>query len=229
MNPLRVAGWAVVAGLIVAACVAIAALLSGSLDEEGGRFALTSLGFSVFSGVGAPGAELVRRGGDMRALGYLAVGLALAGFVLLIPALWVEDLDDDLWQAWGAVAVLALCAAHASFVLGGRRPTDSPAVRWLGDASIVLSVIDTIALVLTIVGELHNVEESLQRLFAVSLVLLVLSSALPPILRRLGRAQVRSDGLAGELEAIAGRLEALGPAATREATELRRIAERTRG
>lgn len=224
------AGWAVVAGLVLAALVAIVALVSGDFDDDDGRVALTSLGFSIFSGIGAPGAELYRRhAGGQRALGGLGVGLAVAGFILLVAALWIDDADEEgLWRTWGVVAVLALCAAHAALVLGARRGGDSPAVRGLGTASIGLALVDTTVAVLLIVGVADEFDEGWARALAVTVVLLVLTTALPPILRRLGRATPPPTGVPEALEAIAARLDSLGPTAAQEAVELRNIARRLR-
>jgi hypothetical protein len=70
----RALGWALVGGLTIAAVTASFALVTGSLEEEEWRVIGTSLGFAVFSALGAAGASLRLRGGG--ALGGVTVVLA---------------------------------------------------------------------------------------------------------------------------------------------------------
>src|SRR5829696_1507737 len=53
----RVAGWALVGGLSVAALTAIAALLAGDFGETEWRVIFSSLGFAIASAVAASGAN----------------------------------------------------------------------------------------------------------------------------------------------------------------------------
>lgn len=129
-------------------------------------------------------------------------------------------------------SVAALGFSHATLVTAGRRASDSPAVRALVGASIVLGALDSTVAGLTIAGVFADVDEAWVRVFGVTLVLLLLTTVLPPIMRRLNRAaSALQPGLADELEAIAARLSKLDgpPQIDAEAAALRRLAASQRG
>ena len=101
----RLAGWALAAGLCVAAAVAVLALLTGSFGDTHWRVVGTSLGFGVFTSTAAAGAGLrARREGRLRALGAAAAVLSAAAFAALVLALWLDADGDGLWQASGSPA-----------------------------------------------------------------------------------------------------------------------------
>ncbi len=228
---------ALIAGLCVAAAVAIVALLSGDFSDTHARIVGTSLGFSAFTGIGAVGDTLRREGTGWRAsVGTGTSVLALIAFILLVAAIWLGDDSDTLWQAWGACALAALCGSQASLVLRGQRRDDSPLVSVLVWTSIVTATFVTVVGVLYIVELVDDVSDAVTRLVAVVLVLTVLTTALPPIIRRLDRSAAASPRsplteLADQLSAAAGRVERVEtPAdARREAAALRELADRARG
>jgi hypothetical protein len=225
----RALGWALVAGLCVAALTACVALLSGSFDDTDAKVVFSSLGFAIFSAFAAAGATLrAVRGGREEALGTLTAALGVAAFLALLVALWVDWSNEELWRLWGILAILALAGSHASVVLKGRRPTDTEAVRALAGASLVLGVLDAF------LGELpllNVVDEELltdtAQVFGVLLVLLVLTTALAPIVRRLG-APAAAAPTAPPPDATAPGLPLRTVGAEIEATAAR-IAERTAG
>ena len=231
---------ALIAGLCVAAAAAIAALLTGDLSDTHLRIVGTSLGFSFFTGLGAAGDSLRRDTRDWRArVGLGTSALALISFLLLVLAIWFGDDSDGLWQAWGACGLAALGGSHASLVLRGQRPSDSPLVSFLVWTSVVTATFDTAVGVIWIIS-LVDVEGDIVTLIGVVLVVTVLTTALPPIMRRLNRTPVPADAfgrritgaeLADELTAAAGRLERVeSPGdARREAATLRELADRARG
>ncbi|MDX6656720.1 MAG: hypothetical protein QOH62_1513 [Solirubrobacteraceae bacterium] len=182
----RVAGWALVGGLCVAAAVAIVALLSGSFDDTDWRVVGTSLGFSVFTSTGAAGLALrLRDTTSARALGTTSAAASAIAFVLLVGSLWTDG-SEDLWRAFGTVAVLALWSAHASLVLRSARPTDSATIRSMCAVSIATLGIDATVGALAILGALDGTDvESAARVLAALIVIGLLSTALPPLLRRL--------------------------------------------
>src|SRR5215211_4848037 len=99
---------ALIAGLCVAAAAAIAALLSGDFSDTHWRVVGTSLGFSIFSALGATGDVLRREATDWRAaVGATTMAVAAVAFALLLAACWIDSDADALWQAWGSAAVLA--------------------------------------------------------------------------------------------------------------------------
>jgi hypothetical protein len=236
----RVAGWALVAGLCVSALVAIVALLADSWSDVSWNVVGTSLGFSVFTCTAAAGAALrLRSAAWARALGAATIGSSAAAFVLLAVALWIEEVEE-IWRAFGVAGLAALWTSHAALVLRAVRSDDSRLIAWLTGVSIVTLGIDTSIGMVAVVGALDDVDsEPIERLLAVLLVITLLATALPPLLRRLqrragpatpaaaafGRPR-RAGGLAGEVAEVAERLDAmdLPPRARAEIARLRDLA-----
>jgi hypothetical protein len=230
----RVAGWALVGGLCVSAAVAIVALLTDAWTDLSWKVVGTSLGFSVFTCTAAAGAALRLRAARWApALGAGTIGSSAAALGLLVLALWVES--DGLWKAFGVAALAALWTSHASLMLRARRPDDSAAVVRLTAVSVVTLGIDTSIGMLAILEALDDVDsEPIERGLAALLVITLLSTALPPILRRLQHRSTtspfgtpqRASGLAGEVAEVAARLEAmdLPPRARAEVARLRELA-----
>jgi hypothetical protein len=246
----RLAGRALVAGLCIAAATAIAALVSGDLDDTHARVIATSLGFSVCSALGAAGDALRRRApGAPAAVGAGTVGAALLAFVLLCLAVWGGDDNETLWRSCAVCALLALWGSHASLVLRGRRREDSAVIELLVATSIVAAGFDTLVAVGALLEAEVEVGEGFVRFVAVVLVVMLVTTALPPLLRRVAgpSATARADafgrpaakapepaltlaGLADEVTAAADRLEAAQTAGDvrREAAALRELAARAR-
>jgi aminoglycoside 2'-N-acetyltransferase I len=180
---------ALIAGLCVAAAVAIVALLQGDFNDTEWRIVGTSLGFSLFTAFGGAGDALRRQAQDWRALaGTATIAAAAIAFALLLAACWIDDEPDALWRAWGTAAFLALWGSLASLILRGRRETDSSLVTSLVVLSLVTSAFDTTVAVLAVTGAVDDPGDALLRLLGIVLVLTLLSSVLPPIIRRLGTA-----------------------------------------
>ena len=237
------------AGLSTAALTAVAALLSGSFEDTELRVILSSLGFALSSSTAASGAaQRFRRSDALRTLGTGTAALSAVAFVLLLLGLWTGDWGNEgLWRSFGCAAVLAILGSHACLVLGALRPSDSALVRALVVSSVVLGVIDAFASIAPIGGLADEVDEGLAKVIGASLVLLVLTSVLPPILRRLA-LQDRGPGprmhaermdaverrdalelLTGEVVAIADRIDELNSGPGVRAPEIRREVERLRG
>jgi hypothetical protein len=234
-----------IVGLCVAAATAIVALVAGDFDDTDWRVIATSLGFSLFSAFGAAGDALRRQAAGLRtALGAATSVAAFAGFVLLVLAVWRGDDSETLWRAFGVVGLLALCGSHASLVLRAHRPDDTPLVSALVWTSIVTATFDAIVGDVAIIGAVDDVGDVFVRLVAVVLVIMVLSTVLAPLARRVAGMPVRVDtdafggrpaaltvaGLADEVAAVASRLDAARTAADarREAAALRELAARAR-
>lgn len=234
----RVAGWALVAGLCVSAAVAIVALLSDEWGDLSSRVVGTSLGFGVFTCTAAAGAALrLRAARWAQALGAATIGSSAAAFGLLVLALWVED--EPLWRAFGIAGLAALWTSHAALMLRARRSDDSTAVGWLTAVSVVTLGIDTSIGMLAVLEALDDVDsDPIERGLSALLVVTLLSTALPPLLRRLQRKAAtspattafgtprRARGFAGEVAEVAARLEAmdLPPRARAEVARLRDLA-----
>jgi hypothetical protein len=231
----RTAGWALAGGLTVAALTAVGALLAGELDETSERVIATSLGFAFASVAAAAGASLRRRSsGALAMLGTATIVLAALAFVLLAAGLWTP-LDDDevVWRLFGCAALAAIAGAHACAVLGARRPSDSGTVTALVLASLLLAAIDTVGGLLPISGVVDDVDDGMAKLLAAILVMLVLTSVLQPILRGVQRPARGAhagalERFAGEVEAVAERIDELNRGPAVRAPEIRREVERLR-
>jgi hypothetical protein len=224
-------GRALAVGLTIAAGTAIFALLSGSFDETDGRIIATSLGFSVFSATAATGAASRRAGsGWEHTVGGAALVLSGAAFLILGYAIWADSGNEVPWQLWGVVAVAALATSHASAVLRARRRDDGDLVRVLVVTSIVAAALDALFAMAAIAELVQDVSAAEIRIAAVSGVVMLLASALPPILRRVAppgegaaRASSPFDELAEHVIASTDRMLAMRPE-----PELRRECERLR-
>jgi hypothetical protein len=157
-------------------------------------------------------------------------------FVLLAVGLWT-NIDDwgseEVWRAFGVTGLLGIAGSHACVVLGARRPSDSDFTTALVFASLALAVFDTLAGILPISGLAEEVGGDTAQLLAATLVLLVLTSVLPPILRRTQRPAERApatemERFAGEVEALADRIDELNRGPSHRAPEIRREVERLR-
>jgi len=221
---------------------AVVALLTGSFDETELRVVLTSIGFAVSSSTAAAGAaQRCRASGALRRLGAGTIATSALAFVLLVIGLWTDDYGSEaVWRAFGCVAVLALAGSHACLVLGARRASDRGLVSGVVISSLALGVFDALASMAPISGLVEEVDEGLAKVLAASLVLFVLTSVLPPILRRLQPAAKLHAAppsaapagalelLTGEMAAIADRIDGLTGGPANRAPEIRREVERLR-
>ncbi len=241
----RIVLFGLAAGLSVAAAIAIVAILTHSFDHTDARLIGTSLGFSVFSALGAAGRP-ARRQPKLATLGLLTTAAAGLGFALLELAIW-DRATNWTWRAFGALAVLTLAGSHASLVLSARRASDSPVITNLTVISVLTASVDAILAMIAIVGLEHHISSSEIRFAAALVITMLLSTALPSILRRAARSTNAPDaglpfstplsnGVPAELREIAHRLERLAPRTgrltheiQREAARLRQLADRPPG
>jgi peptidoglycan/LPS O-acetylase OafA/YrhL len=224
----RTVGWTLVIALCVAALTAIGAILNGDFDDTDARVIALSLGFGVYTALGASGATLrLREQQNLQTLGLATMVLAVVAFVLLPLALWNDD-ADGVWERWGCVSLAALAASHASLVIGASRPSDGGGIKLLCTTSIVLASIEALIGILAIAGAVEEVGDGSAQVLAVMVILTILSTVLPPIRRRMGPPPepASPDPLARELLAAADRIEALNgdPGIARECERLRRLA-----
>ena len=234
----RFAARALAAGLSVAALVAIAALLTGDLSDTDGKVILTSIGFALCSATGSAGAAARLRGLEL--LGGATLVASGAAFVLLVAGLWTGDWGSEgIWRSFGCVAVAGLAGSHACVLLGARRRLDSVAVRRITAAALWLGAIDAFGAILAISSLVSDVNEVWGRLFGASLVLLVLTTVLPPILRRTqpafgpvaqtnGGSPESDELLASAVLRIAERIDVLNSDPGNRAPEIRAEVERLR-
>jgi hypothetical protein len=229
----RLVSWTLVATLCIAALTAIVAILSGEFNDTDAYVIGTSIGFAVFTATAASGASLrYRQNESLRLLGLATIALSAVSFGLLVLALW-SDWDDEPWQWFGCFGIATLTASHGSLVSGARRATDSEAIGMLATISICLAVFDGAAGILAISEVVDEVDTEFGQLLAALVVLLLLTTLLQPIVRRVQQpsdaAPARpQSALTSELVALADRLEALNADPARRSSEIRRECERLR-
>lgn len=239
----RALGWVLVGSLCAAALVSIVALVSDSFDDTDWRLIGTSLSFAVYSALAASGAAVrVKERPVAGPLGALTVAAAAIAWALLLVLLW-GGLDDSeaLARTWGVATIAALACSHASVVLRGTRASDTPAISALIVGSIALGALDATAGALAAAGALEvDEDDPVVRLMAVAVVLLLLTTALPVVLRRLsytGEATASAwpasrgsalERLAAEVVAATERIECLDDRDAVRA-ECRRLRELARG
>jgi hypothetical protein len=229
----RTLGWALVVSLCVAAATACVALLTGSFDDTDWRVIGTSLGFAAFSSTAAAGAGARLDASDAgRIVGMLTVAASGLAFVLLLLVVWPDDQGEGLWRAWGCAAISALAGSHASLVLRARRREDSGTISLLVTASLFTGGLDWFLGFLPLAG-IGGVGEGYGRLLGVLTVLMLLTTGLQPIMRRLERDRPASEPavsprghLAAEVIAAADRIDAIAdrPEVSRECARLRALA-----
>lgn len=185
----RFAGIALVAGLSCAAVAAVIALLTGSFSDGDARVILTSIGFAIASATASAGAAArLRPATGLWLLGTATLLASVVAFLLLLAGLWTNMDnwgDESVWRAFGCIAVLGTAGAHACVMLGALRRSDTDAIRLLTFSSVGLSAFDTLAVILPLLELVDDVDETWARIFGASLVLLILTSVLPSILRRI--------------------------------------------
>jgi hypothetical protein len=197
----RFAGLALVTGLCFAAAAAVLALLTGSFDETDTRVILTSIGFAIASATASSGAAArLRPSENMQLLGTATLVASIAAFVLLLAGLWTSMDDwgsEGLWRTFGCVSILAVAGSHACLMLGALRRGDAPVVRVLTLSAIGFAAFDGLAVILPLAGLVDDIDEPWGRIFGAVLVLLVLTSVLPPIMRRMKPAAGPAPGASG--------------------------------
>ena len=226
-------GWALVGALTVAALTAIGALLGGSFGETEGRVLGTSLGFALFSATGASGASArLRSPGLLELIGVATAAASVAAFAFLVGAVWLDDGAEGLWRGFGCAGILAVAGSHACLVLGARRSDDSETIGAMVAVSLLAAGIDATAGIVAVSGLADDVGDGTAQLIAICLVVLVLTTVLPPILRRLAPASETAAPTplrpAGEMLAIADRIDELGRDPGLRAPEIRRETDRLR-
>ena len=184
----------------VAALVAIVTVLTGSFGEtEGKIFATLATTFAAGSALVAGLALLGRR--ESRILGYVGIGLALAGFVLWSAQIWGEFAGEGYWKL---VGILTAWSVAVLIVTTNRLMLSSPSlVRVLYPATGAAA--GGAALVATVMILRENGDG--WQLFAVLLILALLAEVLAPILERYGTSNERPAerllGVVGGVEVVA--------------------------
>jgi hypothetical protein len=147
--------------------------------------------------------------------------------------------SEDVWRAFGCVAVLGIAGSHAGVMLGALRRGDTDVVRLLTLSSIGFAAFDTLAVILPLAELVDDFDEPWPRIFGAALVALVLTSVLPPILRRMqpaarpapsanGNVSQSEDFPASAVIQIADKIDALNSDPGNRAPEIRAELKRLR-
>jgi hypothetical protein len=177
----------------VAAVWGVVLLLSESVNETDARVILTSLVFAAASTTGASGvAATLRTSWALRALGVATIGCSIVAFGLLTALIWdidaIWNVPESLWRGSACASVLAIAGGHASLMLRGRRPTDSALVEIVTLSSLAFGSIDAVGALLPLAELVDEIDESWARILGSVLVLLIVTTVLAPLLRRLQQA-----------------------------------------
>lgn len=184
----RALGCVLVVSLCLAAAVAIVALTSGPVGDTDWRLVGTSLSLAAYGALAASGIGVRAREHPFQArLGVVTVALSAVSWVALLAFLWAAESDSDNRRTlWLVVSLGALACSHASAVLRARRAGETALISSLVGVSIVLAVVNATVGGLASADQLSFDEDArLTRLIAATVVLLVLTTALPPLVRRL--------------------------------------------
>jgi hypothetical protein len=222
-----------IAALCIAAVVASIALLRGEFSDTDWKVIATSTLFALASSMAAAGIAVRDR---LESLGALTVGAVVLAFALVTVGMWGEIDGETFWRFTACVSIVALEAAHIAFVLSRLRAADPPAVATVTRAAVALAAISGAMGVAPVAGLLPDDGDFVAygEVLGVVLVGQLLCTALAPLLRRLRAGDERpavevpaaQQSLAGELFAVAERLERLGagPQVRAECERLRRLA-----
>jgi hypothetical protein len=222
-----------IAALCIAAVVASIALLRGEFSDTDWKVIGTSTLFALASSMAAAGFAVIDRA---QILGMVTVGTVVLAFILVTAGIWTETDGEAFWRVTGCVSIAALESAHVAFLLSRLRASDSPAVARITRLAVGLAVVSGAMGIAPLAGVLSDDGEYVlyAEILGVVLVGQLLCTAVAPLLRRLRAGDERpvveapapQQTLAGELFAVAERLERLGagPQVRAECEHLRRLA-----
>jgi ascorbate-specific PTS system EIIC-type component UlaA len=180
--------WIGAAALLgVAALIAIVALVRGEFTETDGKI-LATLGITLGAGsVCLVGLALLDRG-EARPLGWLAVGVGVAGYAVTVYEIW-SDVDSGEWLGTALIVMASVLLAATGRLLLRRRSLELVYL-----AHVVLSTFATAATVWLIWSD--GGEDWWARVVGTAWILTGLTWALVPVLGRTTR---------GSTERVVGR------------------------
>jgi hypothetical protein len=228
----------VVASLLVAGAAACFALLGGGFSDVDLKIIATSTLLALVSATTGSGLAVRHR---HPALGGATALLSLLAFVLVLVGLWPELDDDAFWRMTGCIAIGALEGAHASFVLSRRRDDDPRGAVAATRVAVVAAAVSGVMGLLPTAGATADGIDATDyaQVLGVVLVVQLVSTAVAPLLRRLGAgaeaqrpepAFTPAERLADEIAAAADRIERLAahPLVADECERLRALARTAR-
>jgi len=227
----------VVGSLLVAGAAACVALLGGGFSDVDWKIIATSTLLALVSATAGSGLAVRHR---HPVLGTVTAGLALLAFALVLVGLWPEIDDTAFWRVTGCVAIGALEGAHASFVLSRRRDDDPAGAVAATRVAVVAAAVSCVMGIVPVAGvTADNVDaEAYAQALGIVLVIQLVSTAVAPLLRRLGADEGRprapaltaAERLADEIAAAADRIERIAghPQVSDECERLRALARTAR-
>jgi hypothetical protein len=227
----------VVGSLLVAGAAACVALLGGGFGDVDLKIIATSTLLALVSATAGSGLA-VRHRHPLLGIGTTVVSLLV--FALVLIGLWPEIDGGGYWRLTGCLAIVGLEGAHASFVLSRRRDSDPASVVAATRIAVVAAAVSGVMGVLPTAGATSDSIEAVAYAQALGVVLVIqlVSTAVAPLLRRLGAdaapsrdvALTQGERLADEIAATADRIERIAahPMVADECERLRRLARSAR-
>jgi hypothetical protein len=222
----------VVGSLLVAGAAACVALLGGGFGNVDLKIIATSTLLALVSATAGSGLAVRHRD---PALGGATTVLSLLAFALVLIGMWPELDSGGFWRVTGCLAIGALEGAHASFVLARRRDDDRSSVVTATRVAVAAAAVSGVMGVLPTAGAPSDSigGAAYAQLLGVVLVIQLVSTAVAPLLRRLGTGEPRPSEpaltpaarIADEIAAAADRIERIAahPAVSEECERLRRL------
>lgn len=185
-----------VAGLCLAAAVAIWALIVGRFDDTSVHILVTGLAAALCTLGGLAGATALPLKNRARRVGEATIGLSQLTLVLALALIWIPDATDGdtLTRALGVSSVLVLAGAHASLLLSRLRSIDTRAVHRLSQGAIVCATSAALLVSGIFAANDGPIASGIWRLLGVLVILALLNTLLVPLVRKIARDARRHTG-----------------------------------
>jgi hypothetical protein len=185
----RIALFAVIGALTLTALLAIAIVLFGRFGQTEGRILGTTMLLALFGLLALPAALLLDQG-RMRALAWVVLVLAAAGFTLATTLVWMgDDPPSVVVKLTATVVAFGLASTQTAALAARMRDADPAAVQALYRAATALVLVLAAAGSAAVWAEVEA--QAFFRAFAAGAVLDVLLVALQPVLALVRRGEHR--------------------------------------
>jgi hypothetical protein len=197
---IRQGALVLVAGLCLAAAVAIWALITGSFDDTSVHVLFTGLAAALCTLGGLAGSTTLELKRSHRLVGETTIGLSQLTLLLALVLIWIPSASDGetLLRALAITTVLTLAGAHASLLFARSRRSDSRLIHVLIRAAITCATSAALLVSGLFAASEGPVAPAVWRLLGVLVVLAVLNTLLAPLARKITRdSHHAGDGLQG--------------------------------